>query len=72
MERGNAFIEVQRDTQNLILSGHEIIGEREILKIKDEYKRRMGVHYKLKNFHTSLLRHGEIPFKQLRRLIFRD
>jgi uncharacterized protein (DUF885 family) len=72
MERGNAFIEVQRDTQNLILSGHEILGEREILKIKDEYKRRMGVHYKLKNFHTSLLRHGDLPFKQLRRLIFRD
>jgi uncharacterized protein (DUF885 family) len=42
----------------------------EILKLRDDYKRYMGEHYTIKKFHDTLISLGEIPFKQMRRLIF--
>jgi uncharacterized protein (DUF885 family) len=72
MEPTNAFIEVQRDSQTPASPGREIIGERAIMKLRDEYKRRMGEHYSMKRFHDTLLTYGDLPFKQIRRLMFRD
>lgn len=70
MERSNAFIEVQRDSQNPSPPGREIIGERAIEDLREEYARRMGEHYSMKRFHDTLLTYGDIPFKQIRRLMF--
>ena len=61
MEPTNAFIEVQRDSQNPSPPGREIIGEMVILEMRDEYQRRFGEHYSLKNFHEALLSYGELP-----------
>jgi uncharacterized protein (DUF885 family) len=72
MERTNAFIEVQRDSQNPSPPGREIIGELAIIQLREEYKRRMGEHYSMKHFHDTLLTYGDLPFKQIRRLMFRD
>ena len=72
MEPTNAFIEVQRDSQSPSPPGREIIGELVILKLRDEYKRRMGEHYTLRRFNDRLLTYGDLPFKQIRRLMFRD
>lgn len=72
MEPTNAFIEVQRDSQTPSPPGREIIGEREILALRDEYARRTGDHYSLKRFNDTLISYGDLPFKQLRRLMFRD
>ena len=72
MEPTNAFIEVQRDSQSPSPPGREIIGEREILKLRTEYARRMGEHYTLKRFNDTLISYGDLPFRQLRRLMFRD
>ena len=72
MEPANAFIEVQRDSQSPSPPGREIIGERVILDLRDEYARRMGSHYTLKRFNDTLLTYGDLPFKQIRRLMFRD
>lgn len=69
MEPTNAFIEVQRDSQSPSPPGREIIGERVILELRDEYARRMGSHYSLKRFNDTLLTYGAIPFKQIRRLM---
>jgi len=69
MEPTNAFIEVQRDSQSPSPPGREIIGERVILDLRDEYARRMGSHYSLKRFNDKLLTYGSIPFKQIRRLM---
>jgi hypothetical protein len=69
MEPANAFIEVQRDSQSPSPPGREIIGERVILALRDEYARRMGSHYSLKRFNDTLLTYGSIPFKQIRRLM---
>jgi len=72
MEPTNAFIEVQRDSQSPSPPGREIIGEREILELRAEYARRMGDHYTLKRFNDTLISYGDLPFRQLRRLMFRD
>ena len=72
MEQTNAFIEVQRDSQSPSSPGREIIGELEIIKLREEYRRRMGVHYSMKHFHDNLLTYGDLPFKQIRKLMFRD
>lgn len=72
MERTNAFIEVQRDSQSPSPPGREIIGERVILDLRDEYQRRMGRHYTLKRFNDTLLTYGDLPFRQIRRLMFRE
>jgi len=70
MEPTNAFIEVQRDSQSPSPPGREIIGERVIEDLREEYARRMGPHYSMKRFHDTLLTYGPIPFKQIRRLMF--
>lgn len=72
MEPGNAFVEVQRDSQNPSPPGREIIGELAIFELREEYRRRMGDHYDAKAFHEALLRWGELPLDIVSRLIFRD
>ena len=70
MEPTNSFIEVQRDSQSPSPPGREIIGELEILRLRDEYQQRMGRHYSMKRFHDKFLTYGPIPFKQIERLMF--
>jgi hypothetical protein len=72
MEPTNAFIEVQRDSQAPFPPGKEIIGEQKILELRAEYQRRMGEHYRLRNFNDTLLTYGDLPFRQIRRLMFSD
>lgn len=70
MEPTNAFIEVQRDSQTPYPPGREIIGEMEIVELRNEYKKRMGEHYTLKNFNDVLLTYGYLTFRQIERLMF--
>ena len=72
MEPTNAFIEVQRDSQTPSPPGREIIGERVILELREEYARRLGEHYTLRRFNDNLITYGDLPFRQIRRLMFRD
>ena len=72
MEPANAFIEVQRDSQNPSPPGREIIGEILILEMREEYERRFGEHFQLQNFHEALLSYGELPLPVIRRLMFGD
>ncbi|MFK7829905.1 MAG: DUF885 family protein [Congregibacter sp.] len=72
MEPTNAFIEVQRDSQTPYPPGKEIIGEQKVLELRAEYERRMGEHYQLRNFNDNLLTYGDLPFRQIRRLMFRN
>ena len=72
MEPTNAYIEVQRDCQSPSPPGREIIGEMVILEMRDAYAKRMGPHYRIRNFHTALLRYGELPLPTVRRLMLGD
>lgn len=72
MEPANAWLEVARDGQTPASPGREIIGELEILALRDEYRLRMGPHYTLRRFKDTLIRYGDLPFAAIRRLMFAD
>jgi uncharacterized protein (DUF885 family) len=36
-----------------------------IVKLREEYKARMGAHYSLKRFNDRLLTYGDLTFKQI-------
>lgn len=72
MEPANAWLEVARDGQTPASPGREIIGELEILALRDEYRLRMGPHYTLRRFNDTLIRYGDLPFAAIRRLMFAD
>lgn len=69
MEPTNAFIEVQRDSQNPQSPGREIIGEKMILQLREDAKRQMGAQYSLKRFNDTLITYGALPFKQIHMLM---
>ena len=70
MERENARIEVQRDSQSPSPPGREIVGELLIEQYRDEARRRMGEHFTQRRFHDRLLKWGDLPLPVARRLIF--
>ncbi|MCG8461132.1 MAG: DUF885 domain-containing protein, partial [Holophagales bacterium] len=70
MERENAWIEVQRDSQSPSPPGREIVGELLIEQYRAEARRRMGEHFTQRRFHDRLLRWGDLPMPVVRRLIF--
>ncbi len=72
MEPTNSFIEVQRDCQSPSPPGREIIGELMIIKLREEYKQRMGEHYSMKEFHDRFLSYGDLPFAVVRRLMLEE
>lgn len=72
MERTNAFIEVQRDSQTPASPGREIIGERVILEMRREYLRRLGNHGTVRGFHEDLLSQGELPLPAIQRILLGD
>ena len=72
MEPANAWLEVARDCQTPSSPGREIIGEIEILRLREEYRQRMGAHYTLKRFNDTLIRYGDLPFAAIRRVMLAD
>ncbi|MCU1278918.1 MAG: hypothetical protein JWM53_2464 [bacterium] len=44
-------------------------GKLEILKLRDEYKRKLGAQYSLRRFHDAVLSEGAIPLPLLRRAL---
>ena len=40
--------------------------------MRDEYKRRFGEHFSLRDFHEALLSYGELPLPTIRGLMFGD
>ncbi|MGF1667604.1 MAG: DUF885 domain-containing protein [Acidimicrobiia bacterium] len=45
------------------------VGEREILALRDELRRRLGDDFDLKDFHARVLGHGEMRLDLLRRVV---
>ena len=72
MERGNAFIEVQRDSQTPFSPGREIIGEAMIIRMREQYLRRLGGHGTMRGFHEDLLSQGELPLPAIQQILLGD
>jgi uncharacterized protein (DUF885 family) len=61
MDRINAEIEVKRYTLNPGQPLTYSIGKQEILRIRQQYQKKMGSNYRLKDFHNQFLSYGSIP-----------
>ncbi|HEX8456659.1 MAG TPA: DUF885 family protein [Pyrinomonadaceae bacterium] len=71
MERANAEREARRGTLDptyLIYT----LGKMEILKLREEYRRRAGASFRLGEFHDRLLAYGSPPVKILRMALLAD
>jgi uncharacterized protein (DUF885 family) len=44
-----------------------LVGKTQILSLREEYKRKMGRHFALKDFHDRLLAEGSIPLGLIRK-----
>jgi hypothetical protein len=65
MERANAEREARRGTLDPTYLVYTL-GKMEILKLREDYRRRMGAAFRLGEFHDQLLAHGSPPIKVLR------
>jgi uncharacterized protein (DUF885 family) len=68
MQRPNAAREALRGTQDPMY-GYYTLGKLMILKLRDDYKRKMGSSFTLESFHDALLAHGDPPLPLLRPLL---
>ncbi len=71
----NAFLseepsrrEALRGTQDP-LYGYYTLGKLEILKLRDDYKKKLGARFSLQNFHDELLAHGDPPLAIVRKIL---
>ena len=48
------------------------LGKLEILKLRDDYKKKVGAGFSLENFHNELLKQGFPPIKLLRQMMLGD
>ena len=48
------------------------LGKLEILKLRDDYKKKVGAGFSLENFHNELLKQGFPPIKLLRQVMLGD
>ena len=65
LERANAEREARRGTLDPTYLVYTL-GKMEILKLREDYRRRMGTAFRLGEFHDQLLAHGSPPIKVLR------
>jgi uncharacterized protein (DUF885 family) len=63
--------EALRGTQDP-LYGYYTLGKLEILKLREDYKKKLGGAYTLQKFHDAFLAHGNPPIAVVRKLILGD
>ena len=49
-----------------------LVGKTEIMSLRDEYRRKMGANYTLKDFHDRFLAEGSIPVSLIRRKLLAE
>jgi uncharacterized protein (DUF885 family) len=64
----DARSEAKRGTQDPIY-GYYTLGKLEILKLRTDYKKKMGDQFTLAGFHAALLQYGDFPIPLLRPLL---
>ncbi len=68
---GNARQQAMRGTLDPLFLAYTL-GKLAIMKLRDDWKVRMGDAYTLRGFHDEFLRHGEAPLPVIRRLMLGD
>ena len=63
-----ALIEARRGTEDPTYL-YYTLGKLEVLKLRDDYKKKLGASYSLKKFHDAFLAEGAIPLPLVRRAL---
>jgi uncharacterized protein (DUF885 family) len=71
LDRADARIEARRGTQDATY-GYYTLGKLEILKLRADYRKKVGAAYTLGRFHDALISHGNPPIPLLRPLLLGD
>jgi len=69
--RANGLRETKRGTSDPTYL-YYTLGKLEILKLRDDYKKKQGEKYSLEEFHNTFLKQGFPPVKLVRRLMMGD
>lgn len=69
--RVNAMRETKRGTSDPTYL-YYTLGKLEILKLRDDYKKKMGEKFSLENFHNEFLKQGFPPIRLIRALMIGD
>ncbi len=67
----NALVETKRGTSDPTYL-YYTLGKLEILKLREDYKRKMGPKFSLEDFHNQFLQQGYPPVKLIRRAMLGD
>jgi uncharacterized protein (DUF885 family) len=52
--------------------GYYTLGKLMILKLRDDYKQKVGAQYSLQNFHDAFIRLGPLPLPLIRKAMLGD
>jgi len=69
LEQPNAEAEVRRYCQSPTQPMSYAVGKQQVLEILGDYRAMRGNAFNLRQFHNELIRHGALPFRQIRRLL---
>ena len=69
--RANGMRETKRGTSDPTYL-YYTLGKLEILKLRDDYKKKMGEKFSLENFHNEFLKQGFPPVRLIRALMIGD
>ena len=69
--RATAEVETRRGTSDFLYL-YYTLGKLEILKLREDYKKKMGPNYSLEQFHTDFIKQGGVPIKIIRHTMLGD
>jgi len=69
LEQPNAEAEVRRYCQSPTQPMSYVVGKQQVLEILGDYRAMRGNAFNLRQFHNELIRHGALPFRQIRHLL---
>ena len=46
-----------------------LVGQREILRLREEARSRLGASFDIRDFHSAVLDHGSLPLPVLRQVV---
>jgi uncharacterized protein (DUF885 family) len=71
LSRAYAEVETKRGTSDPTYL-YYTLGKLEILKLRDDYHKKMGASYSLEQFHNEFMKQGGVPIKLIRHTMLGD
>ncbi len=69
--QATAEVETKRATSDFLYM-YYTLGKLQILKLREDYKRKMGANFSLEQFHTDFIKQGGVPIKLIRHAMLGD